>query len=286
MSPGQVTGRALVYNARSVNLGGFREVIHPDALRGLSLDDVLLLRDHDSSRVLARTTAGDLKLTNTRNGLDFSAAVVDTTEGHDTYKLLAGGQVRQCSFAFLASLDSWYEDSEGTTIRVVETIRALPEISVVSFPAYPSSYAGTGAMRAQGAVSSEARALLALHRASKPSDEYSPRSLMLKGYTPVPRPSWVPSKFAKRALQVRSASEYGEPPIEVTAALMEPDLAALDLLELYGANAPSHPGRAGWSLAAYRSLAESRGVALDDVLQAAREGRLAEVVRMEPVDPR
>jgi hypothetical protein len=53
------------YNAKSVDLGGFTELIAPGAFAAAILPDadVLALRDHNSSALLGRTKSGTLSLT-------------------------------------------------------------------------------------------------------------------------------------------------------------------------------------------------------------------------------
>src|SRR5947208_1877995 len=53
-----IQGYAIRYNELSEPLNGFREKIAPGAVK-LS-DDVLALRDHDTKRLLGRTSAGTL----------------------------------------------------------------------------------------------------------------------------------------------------------------------------------------------------------------------------------
>src|SRR5687768_14186230 len=57
-----IRGHPVVTNVLSENLGGFRERILPEALNRSLKADVRALIDHDTSKVLGRTTAGTLTL--------------------------------------------------------------------------------------------------------------------------------------------------------------------------------------------------------------------------------
>src|SRR5678816_203245 len=64
-------GMAIVFNERSQDLGGFVEIIKPEAIQR-TLDEGIDLRaffDHDSSKVLGRQSAGTLRTEATSQGL-------------------------------------------------------------------------------------------------------------------------------------------------------------------------------------------------------------------------
>lgn len=55
-----LSGYAIVWNTPSKDLGGFKEIVSPDALKGVDLSNVLMLNDHDYTQVLASVKAGTL----------------------------------------------------------------------------------------------------------------------------------------------------------------------------------------------------------------------------------
>jgi HK97 family phage prohead protease len=287
MSPRQLAGRAIVFNQMSLPLGGFVEIIDPGALDKTDLTDVRLFRDHDSARIVARTTAKSLKLTISRGGLDFVAELADTTDGRDAFALVDRGDVHACSFGFTLGREDWVMDKKsGMPIRIVTEIRSCPELTLTSMPAYPQTYVTVGSMVRDAdtpkwvrdrSPAERARWDLARaereQRASKPLDWSA-----VPGIVPIPRPADVrcsmPGGMNRRSLA------HGPMPIEVAAMLMEPDMRADDMIEAYQAESPQASGTAGYALMAYRSLARSRGIELQVVVDAAREGRLADVVAL------
>tara|TARA_Y100001973_G_scaffold21186_1_gene31324 strand:- start:1392 stop:2432 length:1041 start_codon:yes stop_codon:yes gene_type:complete len=138
-----ITGHAAVFNTRSSDLGGFREIIAPGAFRdALNKDslDCRCLINHDPNLVLARATknGGTLKLEETAEGLQYSFDVPDTTYGKDIIVSMERGDVSQSSFAFTIEEDSWETTADGE-IRTITKIRDLWDTSIVTYPAYPDA---------------------------------------------------------------------------------------------------------------------------------------------------
>lgn len=138
-----ITGHAAVFNTRSSDLGGFREIIAPGAFRdALSKDtlDCRCLINHDPNLVLARATkdGGTLKLEETNEGLQYSFTVPNTTYGKDIIVSMERGDVSQSSFAFTIEEDSWESTADGE-IRTITKIRDLWDTSIVTYPAYPDA---------------------------------------------------------------------------------------------------------------------------------------------------
>jgi HK97 family phage prohead protease len=133
------SGYAAKFNSRSENLGGFVETIMPGAFKR-SLDsrnDVKLLVNHDSGRVLASTRSGTLRLTEDSVGLRVEADLPNTTDGRDMAELLRRQDLSSMSFGFSVIKDSWSQDG---TERSLKSVR-LFETSIVAFPAYQATEA-------------------------------------------------------------------------------------------------------------------------------------------------
>ena len=133
-----ITGHAAVFNQMSSDLGGFREIIAPDAFSNVLNDDVRALVNHDPSLLLARTTSGTLNLEQTEKGLQYSFDVPDTTYGRDLIISMERGDVTQSSFAFTIEDDSWETTKDGE-VRTINKVKQLYDVSPVTYPAYPDA---------------------------------------------------------------------------------------------------------------------------------------------------
>lgn len=140
-SPKKLSGYAIVWNTPSKDLGGFTEVVSPDALKGVDLSNVLMLNDHDYTQVLASVKAGTLKLTPDDKGLHFDATLPDTTTANDVFANVQAGNLDSCSFSFDVDdgSDKWDKDDQGNITRTINQIKDLFDVSVVAVPAYDST---------------------------------------------------------------------------------------------------------------------------------------------------
>lgn len=140
-SPKKLSGYAIVWNTPSKDLGGFKEVVSPDALKGVDLSNVLMLNDHDYTQVLASVKAGTLKLTPDDKGLHFEATLPDTTTANDVFANVQAGNLDSCSFSFDVDdgSDKWDKDDQGNITRTINQIKDLFDVSVVAVPAYDST---------------------------------------------------------------------------------------------------------------------------------------------------
>lgn len=133
----KIRGYGIVFNSRSADLGGFHEVIAPEAVdrtlnEGL---DVRALVDHDSAKVIGRTRSGTLRLRKDSRGLHIEVEPdEDISYAKDIMRAVARGDVSGMSFAFRAIEDVWDYDAK-TPLRTVTDMR-VSEVSIVTFPAY------------------------------------------------------------------------------------------------------------------------------------------------------
>ena len=133
-----VIGHASLYNSRSEDLGGFYEYIQEGAFTDelIAKSDVRALINHDPNLILARNTAGTLKLTADNKGLRYEFDIPNTSYGKDLAENLRNGNISQSSFAFTVGADEWTTDNEGRDIRTITKIDRLYDISSVTYPAY------------------------------------------------------------------------------------------------------------------------------------------------------
>lgn len=159
-SAGLFYGHASVFGQRAA-IGsptwGFVESIAPQAFDRVlaSSPDVRMLLNHDENFVLARTTAGTLRLGKDDIGLTSEADIAPTTAGRDLVISLERGDISQMSFAFTVEADSW-RDLDGrdpaypgyVEEREILEVGTLYDVSPVTYPAYEGSDAGLRSMMA------------------------------------------------------------------------------------------------------------------------------------------
>ena len=143
-----VEGYAILFNTLSDDLGGFKEIIAPNALNGVDISDVKCLINHDFSYVIGRTQAGTLELKVDEKGLYFKCFLPNTSYARDIYENIKAGNVSQCSFFYTLPPDddnaiSW-SNSNGTYIQTVNKIDQLIEVSIVTVPAYKETSVAVG----------------------------------------------------------------------------------------------------------------------------------------------
>jgi HK97 family phage prohead protease len=133
-------GHAIVFGNLSLDLGGFRERIAPAAVDRLlgERSDLRALWNHNPDRPLGRVTAGTLKLAKDAKGLRVEIYPPSWAAGY--VESVRRGDVTQMSFAFRAISDEWRMEG-GQAIREV-TDMEVSEVSVVTFPAYPTTDVG------------------------------------------------------------------------------------------------------------------------------------------------
>ena len=135
-----VKGRAVVFNAWSEDLGGFREKIAPGALDGvIERSDIFALLDHRRDRgILGRSKRGDqvsLRLNVTDAGLDYEFEAPDTALGNELLSCLERGEIDGSSFAFTVLEDQWERVGDEYQ-RTITKIDELYDVSPVYSPAY------------------------------------------------------------------------------------------------------------------------------------------------------
>ncbi len=156
---GRLAGVAAVFNT-ATRIGDFNETILPGAFRDSLAGgaDILLLVDHDQSKVLARTANGSLSLRETAEGLTFEAQLPGTTLARDIRALAEAGTLGGMSFGFRVRKggESW-PSRDSRELRSVD----LLEISVVqAFPAYPTTSVAARSREAAAAAAGATAALL------------------------------------------------------------------------------------------------------------------------------
>lgn len=136
-----IEGYAIVFNELSEDLGGFREMIMPEAVTQELIDksDIYYLFNHsDNSIPLARCNhgVGSLELTIDDKGLKYRFNCLNT----EFYQLVQRGDLSKSSFAFSLPKDGsgeiWEKSQEYNYVRKIVKIEQLFDCSAVLVPAY------------------------------------------------------------------------------------------------------------------------------------------------------
>lgn len=140
----KIVGYAAKFNQWSSDLGGFTERIDPAAFDKCNMSDVRGLIDHDSSRILGRTTSGTLRLSVDEIGLRYEIDAPDTSYARDLVESMRRGDINQSSFAFRVNYDNpdaeeWVRNDQGNYERTIYDFSNLYDVSPVTYPAYPST---------------------------------------------------------------------------------------------------------------------------------------------------
>ena len=160
-----IAGIAASYNTLSENLGGYKEKIAPGAFtRSLRAGaDVRCLLNHQPDKILGRTKAGTLVLTDSDQGLRYTCQLDRSNTDHvNVYSAIKRGDISQCSFAFLvpAGGDTW-DDSDGSdsAFMAIRTLRdvTLMDVSPVTYPAYPEGTAVSARAKVAAATTKSQR---------------------------------------------------------------------------------------------------------------------------------
>jgi HK97 family phage prohead protease len=141
-----IVGYAAKFGVNSLDLGDFVERIDPGAFgivaerRGRKKPlETRALWNHDANYPLARYP-GTLKLDVDEVGLRYEFPVPDTSYGRDLAANIAAGIVRGSSFSFTVPSggDSWTTEN-GRSLRVIQSIDSLLDVSPTTWPAYPDT---------------------------------------------------------------------------------------------------------------------------------------------------
>lgn len=136
--PKQIQGYAVLFNSESADLGGFIEVVKPNALDGVDLSQVQLIYGHENNSILARADSGSLELKVDDKGLFFVATLADTNLANDVYADILAGNLKGMSFGFTIASDGddWIFDEGDTAVHIVNQIDEVFELTVTPNPAY------------------------------------------------------------------------------------------------------------------------------------------------------
>lgn len=143
----KVEGYGIVFNKRSLDLGGFVEVIEPGAVEGvIERSDVLALLNHDVNKgLLARSIEGEgsLKLVADKKGVKYSFEAPNFDLGNELVEGIKRGDIKGSSFAFSLPSDKswgkWDKTEDGKDLRIIKKFDQIYDMSPCYREAYPDT---------------------------------------------------------------------------------------------------------------------------------------------------
>lgn len=118
------------YGVESRDLGGWREIIEPGALRGASLSDLIATREHDRSHLLGRHPT-TLTVEDRTDGFAWAVELPESPIGEDVRVAVERGDLRSTSWRMVVKRDEWRGN-----VRHVHEIAELRDVTVTAAPAY------------------------------------------------------------------------------------------------------------------------------------------------------
>ena len=156
------TGHAAVFNQRTsignpLTWGFYEEVAEGAFTKTLAEGDARFLVDHSTALLVARKSAGDLRLDEDDIGLATEADLdQEVSYVRDLTRNVEKRRITGMSFGFQVTRDDWtmidVETTDGDTVQVeLRTIREVKlfEVSAVTFPAYEETDAALRAVRSR-----------------------------------------------------------------------------------------------------------------------------------------
>lgn len=133
-------GYFIRFNEETQLWPGYFEQVSPSAIDDdINSQDIRALFDHDTAKVLGRTANGTLTLTKDDQGIYGKVQVnEDDPEAMSIYAKVKRGDVSSASFGFYVDKDELVQNNDGTWHDVLQRVTLL-EVSVVTFPAYPTT---------------------------------------------------------------------------------------------------------------------------------------------------
>jgi HK97 family phage major capsid protein/HK97 family phage prohead protease len=140
-----VRGYGVLFNHESRDLGGFVEVISPEAIDMALVDnsDIKVYLDHNRDRgILARRNKGNgsLSVSIDEKGVVYEFDAPNTALGDEVLEGLNRGDYNESSFAFTVKRDHWEKVSDGMYKRTILEIEQLYDFSIVADAAYSDTY--------------------------------------------------------------------------------------------------------------------------------------------------
>lgn len=163
----KLVGYASVFE-QGADLRSHIEIIGTTAFKRVLDDpdtDVRALYNHDPKDLLGRQRSGTLRLGTDSTGLEYEIDLPNTQLGRDVEELAERGDLTGASFGFIPDEDEWETRSGGKRIRRHTSVKALVDVSPVTFPAYGGATAVLRSMQFGELVSARSQIIRARHAA-------------------------------------------------------------------------------------------------------------------------
>ena len=118
--------------------GEYIEIIRSGALDGADLNDSRLLYNHDVNKIPLARTPKTMSFNLTTAGLEMRAELPNTASGKEIYEAVRRGDLSGMSFAFKVPKGGDSYDPLTNT-RTIYKIEKVYEVSIVPYPAYPTT---------------------------------------------------------------------------------------------------------------------------------------------------
>jgi HK97 family phage major capsid protein/HK97 family phage prohead protease len=198
------------YGRESRDLGGWREVIEPGALRGADLSDLVARVDH--AGVPVGRYPGTLAIEDRDDGLHWSVELPASRA--DVVEAVSRGDLKAGSWRMRVGRDSWDGD-----VRHVHEIRSLEDVSVVTSPAYESAAVE---LRAAPEPTTESEPVM-----DEPTQQTGPGLTVEARNAPEQRSAEAPGAIEDRVLEAIRSVRPGE-----SRSLTTMDASPIDTPEL------------------------------------------------------
>ena len=133
-----IEGYFIRFNEPTELFPGCFETVLPEALKNFDANDLRALWNHNTQYVIGRGSNNTIEAKKDDKGLWARIILPDVSYARDLHGLVKDGYVDQCSFGFNILDEELIEREDGTIMFALRDID-LHEISVVTFPAYPTT---------------------------------------------------------------------------------------------------------------------------------------------------
>lgn len=136
----KIGGYFILFDDETELYDGIFEKVDSKALDNTLDNDIRCLFNHDTAKVLGRTSSSTLKLVKDDKGLYGEVLInQNDNEALNVYERVKRGDINQCSFGFNILKEEQRYDDKNDSLHITLKEVDLHEVSIVTFPAYPNT---------------------------------------------------------------------------------------------------------------------------------------------------